>query len=68
MSQEADMKRSTQRMLEIIRNSKRKKFSHTDIECSGCGEKISIYNYHLWRQTPCLCESRKALFVEEGLE
>ncbi|QDP62524.1 MAG: hypothetical protein Unbinned2404contig1000_1 [Prokaryotic dsDNA virus sp.] len=66
MNQEADMKRSTQRMLEIIRTSGRKKFSYTDVDCVGCGEKISIYNYHLWRQTPCSCEDKKALFVEES--
>ena len=65
MNQQADIKRSTQRMIDILRNSKRKMFSYTDVDCVGCGEKISIYNYYLWRQTPCLCEDKKALFVEE---
>ena len=65
MSQQADMKRNTDKLKQLLRNPNRKKFSYTNIECAGCGEEISIYNYHLWRQTPCSCESRKALFVEE---
>lgn len=66
MNQQNDMKRSTDRLKQLLRNPKRKMFSYTDVDCVGCGEKISIYNYHLWRQTPCSCEDKKALFVEDS--
>ena len=65
MKQQADMKRNTDKLKQLLRNPNRKKFSYTNVDCMKCGEKISIYNYHLWRQTPCLCEDKKALFVKE---
>mgnify|MGYP003150522851 CR=1 FL=1 len=68
-AQEAKMKLSNQRMLKDIENrikrSGGRKFSMTNRTCSDCGEKYNVYNYHIWKQTPCLCEGKKPLFVQE---
>ena len=65
-AQEIRMRLRDKEMLKVIESRMKTqgglKFSFTNQTCSDCGEKYNVYNYHIWRQTPCLCEDKQNFY------